>query len=87
MLRFLTELEQYERFKQEDRPLELVHLKIRTLIRDISAALRAAPENRELQDRLSQLQEELADIERRAPWIVADYPPEFSFWGSGPGVL
>jgi chromosome condensin MukBEF ATPase and DNA-binding subunit MukB len=87
MLRFLTELEQYERFKEEDRPLELVHLKIRTLIRDISAALRTAPENRELQDRLGQLQEELADIKRRAPWIVADYPAELSFWGSGPGVL
>ena len=87
MLRLLHDLEQLERFKQEDRPLELVHLKIRTLIRDVNAALKTEPENQELQKRLRQLQEELADLERRAPWIVADYPVEISLWGSGPGVL
>ncbi len=87
MLRLLTELEQFETFKQEDRPLEAVHLKIRTLIRDLSAALQTEPENREWQERLRHLQEELADLERRAPWIVADYPVELTFWLGGPGVL
>lgn len=87
MLRLLTELEQFETFKQEDRPLEAVHLKIRTLIRDLSAALQTAPEDRELQEHLRRLQEELADLERRAPWIVADYPVELTFWLGGPGVL
>jgi len=84
---FLTDLEQYEKFKQEDRPLEMVHLKIRTLIRDITAALRTDPENQELQERLRQLQEDLADLERRAPWIVADYPVEMALWGDRAGLL
>jgi hypothetical protein len=87
MLRLLTELEQFERFKQEDRPLESVHLKLRTLIRDITAALRMAPENQELQEHLRHLQEEMADLERRAPWIVADFPVELTFWTGGPSVL
>ncbi len=87
MLGLLAELEQYERFKQEERPLEAVHLKIRTLIRDITAALRQEPENQELKARLQQLQKDLADLERRAPWIVADYPVELVYWLGGPGVL
>jgi hypothetical protein len=87
MWQFLTDLEQYERFKQEDRPLEMVHLKIRTLIRDITAALRTDPENQELQERLRQLQEDLTDLERRAPWIVADYPVEMALWGDRAGLL
>ena len=87
MLGILQDLEQLERFKQEDRPLELVHLKIRTLIRDITAALRTDPENQELQERLRQLQEDLADLERRAPWIVADYPVEMALWGDRAGLL
>jgi len=87
MLRLLADLEQYERFKQEERPLEMLHLRVRTLIRDVTAALRAAPDTQELQDRLTRLQEELADLERRAPWIAADYPVEMSIWGPGAGVL
>lgn len=87
MWQFFTDLEQYERFKEEDRPLELVHLKIRTLIRDITTALRKEPENQELQERLRQLQEDLADLERRAPWIVADYPVEMALWGDRAGLL
>jgi len=87
MWQFLADLEQYERFKEEDRPLELVHLKIRTLIRDITTALRKEPENQELQEHLRQLQEDLADLERRAPWIVADYPVEMALWGDRAGLL
>jgi|GEM_PF-2403882 len=87
MLGILQDLEQLERFKQEDRPLELVHLKIRTLIRDLTSTLQSDPENPELRERLRQLQEELADIERRAPWIVADFPIEMSLWGDRAGLL
>jgi len=65
----------------------MLHLRVRTLIRDVTAALRAAPDTQELQDRLTRLQEELADLERRAPWIAADYPVEMSIWGPGAGVL
>jgi hypothetical protein len=87
MLGLLHDLEQLEKFKREDRPVELVHLKIRTLIREITAVLKEDPENQELQARLGQLRKELADLERRNPWIVADYPIELALWGSGPGVL
>ena len=87
MVHLLADLEQFEKFKQEDRALEMVHLKLRTLIRDVTAALRADPDNQELRERLKQLQEELADLERRAPWITADYPVEMSIWGVGPGIL
>ncbi len=87
MLQLLADLEQLEKFKRENRPLEEVHLKLRTLIRDVTAALRAAPDNQELRERLKQLQEDLADLERRAPWIAADYPVEMSIWGFGPGIL
>ena len=87
MLQLWRELEHYERFKQEDRPLELLHLKIRTLIRDLSAALAQDPENQALRERLRHLQEEKVDLERRAPWIVADFPIEMKLWGPGAGVL
>jgi len=87
MLQLLRDLELYERFKQEDRPLELLHLKLRTLIRDMSAALEKDPDDQELQARLEQLKGELADVERRAPWIVADFPVEMKLWGPGAGVL
>jgi len=73
---------------QAGRPaLELLHLKIRTLIRDLSAALAQDPENQELRERLRHLQEEKADLERRAPWILADFPIEMKLWGPGAGVL
>jgi chromosome condensin MukBEF ATPase and DNA-binding subunit MukB len=87
MWRLLADLEQYEKFKQEDRPLELVHLKLRTLIRDLTAALRETPENQELQEHLRQLQGDLADLERRTPWIVADHPIELALWGDRAGLL
>ena len=87
MLQLLGDLNQYERFKREDQPLEMVHLRLRTLIRDLAAALREDPDRRELQDHLMRLQDELAELERRAPWITADYPVEMALWGSGAGLL
>jgi hypothetical protein len=86
-LELLTKLRHQERVKQEDRFLEMVHLKIRTLMRDGAAFLKTTPVNRKLQDRLRQLEEKLADLDRRAPWIAADYPVEMSLWGPGAGLL
>jgi len=87
MLQLWRELEQYERFKEQEQPLERVHLHIRILIRDVTAALEEDPENEELREQLRRLQEDLADLERRAPWIVADYPVEMALWGPGAGLL
>jgi hypothetical protein len=36
---------------------------------------------------IRQLQKDLADIEPRGAWIVADYPVELTFWDGGPGLL
>jgi hypothetical protein len=87
MLQLWRDLKQYERFKQEDRPLELLHLKMRTLMRGITTALEKERGNQELPARLQQLQEELVNLERRAPWIVADYPVEMALWGDRAGLL
>jgi selenocysteine-specific elongation factor len=90
MLQLWRELEHYERFKQEDRPLELLHLKIRTLIRDMNAALAEDPENQELRERRRQLQEELAalisardvaDLHRPRLWV------DRSFTAAGSGTI
>jgi len=53
----------------------------------VAAALRAKPDNQELLDRLENLAKELKELERRAPWIAADYPVEMALWGPGGGLL
>lgn len=87
MWQIMGDLEHYERFKQEEQPLERLHLKLRVLCRDLTAALRTAPENQALKDQLDRLKEELAELEARAPWIVRDYPVELALWGPGSGLL
>ena len=86
-MQLLCELEHSERFKRENQTLEMVHLKLRTLIREVTAALRKEPDNQDLQERLGDLAKELAELECRAPWLAADYPVELAWWGPGPGVL
>lgn len=87
MRRLIAELELLEKFRAENQPVEILYLKIRTLIRDLTAALRASPENRELQEQLEKLQAEAQALEAQAPWLVADFPVELTFWSGGPGVL
>lgn len=87
MLQLQQDLEHYETFKSQDQPLEMLHLKLRTLIRDLTAALRSQPDNQTLRDRLTELQKELADLEQRAPWILRDHPVELALWGPLCGVL
>jgi hypothetical protein len=87
MLQLARELEQYKRFKQEDQPLEMVYLRLRTLIQEVQESLRAAPDSQELRDHLRQLEEEREELERRAPWLTADYPVEMALWGPGSGLL
>jgi hypothetical protein len=87
MLQLSRELEDYRRFKQENQPLELVYLKLRTLIQKAKESLRAAPGNTEVQDYLKQLEEERDELEHRAPWLTADYPVEMALWGPGSGLL
>jgi len=87
MLQLSRELEQYKKFKQEDQPLEMVYLKLRTLIQEVKKSLRAAPGNQKVRDHLRQLEEEREELERRAPWLTADYPVEMTLWGPGAGLL
>jgi len=52
----------------------------------VAATLRADPDNhKKLRDRLEKLAKELKKLERRAPWIAADYPVELALWGIGGG--
>jgi hypothetical protein len=87
MLQLTRELEDYRRFKQENQPLEMVYLRLRTLIQKARESLRAAPGDREVQDHLRRLEEERDELERQAPWLTADYPVEMALWGPGSGLL
>jgi hypothetical protein len=87
MLQLSRELEQYKKFKQEDQPLEMIYLRLRTLIQKTEEKLRATPGNQEVQDQLRRLEEERDELESRAPWLTADYPVEMTLWGPGSGLL
>jgi hypothetical protein len=87
MLQLSRESEQYKKFKQEDQPLEMVYLRLRTLIQEVKESLRAAPVSQEVRDHLRRLEEERDELERRTPWLTADYPVEMALWGPGSDLL
>lgn len=75
------ELEEYQTFREEALRVEEEHLKIRVGLRDAEAALRTDPGNGDLKGRLEELKKRLEALERQAPWIVSDVPPEIALWG------
>ncbi len=77
----LEELEEWQTLRREAQQVEKEHLEIRVALRDAETALRAAPGNEDLGDRVQQLKEKLAELEKRAPWISADVPLEILLWG------
>jgi hypothetical protein len=87
MLQLSRELEQYKKFKIEDQPLEMIYLRLRTLIKKTEEKLIVTPGNQEVRDQLRKLEEERDELERRAPWLTADYPVEMTLWGPGSGLL
>ncbi len=77
----LEELEGWQTFRREAQQVEKEHLEIRVALRDAETALRSAPGNEDLRDRVQQLKEKLEELEKRAPWISADVPVEILLWG------
>lgn len=68
-------------FREKAQRVENEHLAIRTAIQDAKEAARADPSNDDLKLRVKELETSLADLERRAPWISWQYPPEVLYWG------
>ncbi len=75
------DLEEYQAFRKQDQPLELVHLNLRVALKEAESSLRAHPGDREAQTRVDELKRKLAELERQAPWINWDYPPGYLLWG------
>ena len=73
--------EEWQAFQKDILPLEKEYLEIRVALRDAEAAFRDDPGNNHLQDRVENLANRQAEVERKAPWIVSDYPWEFFLWG------
>ncbi len=74
------ELEEYQAFRKQDQPLELVHLALRVALKEAESFLGAHPEDREAQTKVDELKRKLAELDRQAPWITLDYPLEFLLW-------
>jgi hypothetical protein len=75
------DLEEYQTFRKQDQPLELVHLELRVALKEAEGSLRVHPGDREAQTRVDELKRKLAELDRQAPWITLDYPLEYLLWG------
>lgn len=75
------ESEEWQVFREEVKLVEREFHELRVLLRDTEEALRAAPGDDNLQARLRYLKKRLAELERQAPWLTADYPTEVLLWG------
>ena len=73
--------ELWQAFRKETQPLEREYEEIRVLLRDAEIALRAEPGNEHLNARVKYLKKRLQELEKNAPWIVADTPWEVLLWG------
>jgi hypothetical protein len=75
------DLGEYQTFRKQDQPLELVHLEFRGALKEAECSLRVHPGDREAQTRVDEFKQKLAGLDRKAPWINWDYPPEYLLWG------
>ena len=67
------ELPDYQRLREEIRVLEKEYLEIRVILRDAEAALRAAPNDPELQAKVRYYQKRLKGLEAKNPRFAADH--------------
>jgi hypothetical protein len=81
------DLAQFDDFRLKKQPIEEAYLKLRTALRDTEAALRADPENAELQNRVEDLKKQLKELEQQAPWLTSDVAVELALWGTTHGLL
>jgi hypothetical protein len=75
-------LEGGQEFRQEAEKLEERHLALRRALGETEAALRADPGNTELAARRESLEKQLAELDRQAPWISAEHPPDLPSKGA-----
>ncbi len=75
------ELEEFQIYQREVRRVEQEYLEIRVLLRDAEAALKADPENEELQAKVKYLTKRLRGLEELAPRLASDVPLEIALWG------
>ncbi len=79
------DLDQMHEMRQHSHPLEQEHLRVRIALRDAEIALHDAPGDVQLKARVEQLRQELEEINRKAPWILAEHPVEIWLFGSPHG--
>jgi hypothetical protein len=63
--------------RRQTQALEKDYLEIRVLLRDAEAALREAPLDAQLKEKVDDLRKRQADLESQARF-ADDYPPEFA---------
>ena len=78
---FDEEGEEWQNFRKEAQDIEQEHLRLRVALRDAEAALRTDPGSEDLQARVQELKKKLEEMEKKAPWISAEYPLEVLLWG------
>jgi hypothetical protein len=54
---------------------------------DLEAALRAEPENVEIKAKLMDIQRQIQELEKEAPWLASELPVEMAQWGTTHGLL
>lgn len=74
------ELEEYQAFRKQDQPLELVYLELRVALKEAESFLGAHPGDREAQTKVGELKRKVAELERQATGITLDYPLEVLLW-------
>ena len=84
---FYDEPEEREWHELRERlhDLEAQHLKTRTALRDAELALRTDTGNQVLRARVDELKKELAQLEKRIPWLSSETPIEVLLWGAPHG--
>lgn len=73
--------ELWQAFRKETQPVEKEYLELRVLLRDTEVALRDNPDEEYLKARVKYLKKRVGELEKKAPWISADFPFEVLLWG------
>jgi hypothetical protein len=74
------ELQDYQALRRQVRPLEREYLELRVLLRDAAAALKAKPQDEYLQAKVKYLSKRCQDLEKKYPYLVAEFPIEVALF-------
>ena len=73
-------LDRLATFHRDYQHVEREYHELRILLRDAEAALRGDPEHPVMQMRVHYLENRLAELQDRYPWIASGKPPEVALW-------